>query len=425
MGQAEAKAWEEQTNAEKVASRRRAEIVTSAKRPLQAYTTDSNGRSTLKRHVSEGAPQASLAWTHTPVFEPSFPKENTDPPDLSFPPGDWIPADYVPTADELAFWNALPPPAWEVVPEDWHEKTAAKKRAYVINAQNVVWRDPLDIPGGLRMFVPLPETYHRSDFANLENLVRTKTEFMVQSLMVTYNSWRRFVPDQNCIETQVLYILADPRRFLLVAQYIHADAGLLLVGRTVRPPTPTGLEREYARYSKDKIIDRYMLRSRMPQRILDEHFAKDQLVMYLELVALIMRVPRTPRDPSAAGSPRPSPMICVRGQKDILPWIRREHKDADDIFEFDCPQRYTSTSIISASLSESTALSFARAGPLTRIFVFHVAENVPWIYMNVLEYEILLPPGLRWTLYEVSVNPMHRHGLYFHIAVEMAPLEFV
>ena len=399
---------------EKNATRRRATVAApTAKRSAEdSSVVGGRSRSVLSRTASTGARHVPLAWTRDRRFDPRFPVEDTHFPNMPEWPGDWIPEDYVPTAAELKHWDTMHPVP---IPADWNTLPPQEKRKKTINAQAGDWCD-WEKRAKERLFVPFPSTYRRDALASLDDVNRRGFE---HTIPLVQREWQSTVPDTEFIETQVLFIFADPKRFLLVAQYIHADGGLLLVGRTVRPVTPKPRLVKYAQNAQEKIKARYLLDERMPQRVLDEHFAKDQLVMYLELVALIMSAPLLPRDPRPVGSPKSSPMICVRGQKDGLPW--QNTGDLDPVYI--CPQTFVSTSIVSASLSESMAMSFA-SGVLRNIFVFHVAEGVPWLYMNILEHEVLLPPGLRWTLREVHHNPVRSSDVYFHIAVEVQPLEF-
>lgn len=303
--------------------------------------------------------------------------------------------------------------------EGARNKPGAEK---AIRETDANWTNPRDQRNS-RMFVARPGNYNRK-----RRMIRVVQECigMREHAPSAQKILFATLPYSRDIFDQILHFFMDPAKVLLVANYVHSHRGVLDAGRMVKP-----LPRDYGRDPNLRRLleERYAIQFRMDSDVIDAHFALAQIEIYLRLVELITTVPRH----TCA-----LPLVVARGQSDFSPWDPVDHEHDDDIdLSFDAPQKYISTSIVSATLSTAQMMKFAAArdpilndgeGGVTDAryyFIFHVARSVPRLWINDIESEVLLPPGTRWILRDTFKHELPKSvRFYFHIAVDMAPLEF-
>ena len=369
----------------------------------------------LGRTVSALAPGTPLEWTRDVRFAPrasGIREPRRDP--------------YALVEFEADGFERLDGDWWPRSPEERDPELRA-----LIAQSNTRWAN-IETALDDRTFVAFPNTFNRKLFTHDGPSLET-LGFPQHMTGASVLRGRSYVPATFLVEDQVAYVFRDPRRFLLVAQYIHADATLLAHGRAIKPVIYDAETKEDAASKRATIEKRYALRARMPEEILDAHFALHPLEMYTRLAAVIHGVPR---------HTLAFPIVVIRGQLDTMPWIADLPPVGGAPFPgvaaFRCPQKFISTSITSTALSYDVATQFTGVTTGSKnthnlrefavYFVFHVASDTPWLYVNQLEHEVLLPPGTRWILRDVFESQQYpsaaENALYFHIAVDMAPLEF-
>ncbi len=172
------------------------------------------------------------------------------------------------------------------------------------------------------------------------------------------------MPTRECLESQVAYIFQNEMRFLLVVAYCHAEQEMLRHGRATER-----LDRDPNAKSILAMTEQYRLDLRCNDFALRAFAAMDPLQQYRALQETIINAPKCNEA-----------LLLYRGQETMVPW---DENPLDSII--------VSNSILSTSFDLEVGRHFAQ---ISVLITYHIPKGMPYLFVNTIESEILLPAGL-------------------------------